>query len=118
MLIIATEGVFFTIAKKIIFFNKNQVSFHNNTFSFADQTVKFHGSACVFVAAVTFFSDPLPSNDRGIHIQTHRLMGRIYEVRLRDGLRCHKTHTKLHKDWLRHSKLNRVGVYTDTQIAW
>jgi hypothetical protein len=27
------------------------------------------------------FTEPLPSNDRGIHIQTHRLMGGIYEVR-------------------------------------
>jgi hypothetical protein len=25
-------------------------------------------------------TEPLPSNDRGIHIQTHRLMGGIYEV--------------------------------------
>jgi hypothetical protein len=42
MLIIASEGVFFTIAKKILFLNKNQVSFHNNTF-FAEQAVKFNG---------------------------------------------------------------------------
>jgi hypothetical protein len=46
--------------------------------------------ACVFVAMVTFlpshfptndkgiFTEPLPSNDRGIHVQTHRLMGQIY----------------------------------------
>jgi hypothetical protein len=27
------------------------------------------------------FTEPLPSNDRGIHIQAHRLMGGIYEVR-------------------------------------
>jgi hypothetical protein len=27
------------------------------------------------------FTEPLPSNDRGIHIQTQRLMGGIYEVR-------------------------------------
>jgi hypothetical protein len=27
------------------------------------------------------FTQPLPSNDRGIHIQTHRLMGGVYEVR-------------------------------------
>jgi hypothetical protein len=26
------------------------------------------------------FTNPLPSNDRGIHIETHRLMGGIYEV--------------------------------------
>jgi hypothetical protein len=27
-------------------------------------------------------TEPLPSNDRGIQIQIHRLMGTIYEVRL------------------------------------
>jgi hypothetical protein len=27
------------------------------------------------------FTEPLPSNERGLHIQTHRLMGGIYEVR-------------------------------------
>jgi hypothetical protein len=32
----------------------------------------FHGN---------FFAEPLPSNDRGIHIQIHRLIGGIYEVR-------------------------------------
>jgi hypothetical protein len=37
--------------------------------------------ACVFVAAVTYFTEPLPSNDRGIHVQTNRLMGDIYVVR-------------------------------------
>jgi hypothetical protein len=34
---------------------------------------------CVFVAAVTFFTEPLPSNDMGIDIQTQDLMGGIYE---------------------------------------
>jgi hypothetical protein len=33
--------------------------------------------SCIFVAAVTF----LPSNGKGILIQTHGLMGGIYEVR-------------------------------------
>jgi hypothetical protein len=28
---------------------------------------------CVFIAAVKFFTEPLSSNSRGIHIQTHRL---------------------------------------------
>jgi hypothetical protein len=27
------------------------------------------------------FTEPLPSNDRGIHMQTHRLMRGIYKVR-------------------------------------
>jgi hypothetical protein len=50
---------------------------------------------------------------RGIHIQTHRLMG----VRRWDGLRCHDIHTKFHKDWFRHLKANREE-FTDTQTAW
>jgi hypothetical protein len=31
------------------------------------------------------------------------LMGGIYDVRQWDGLRCHDTHTKFNKDWVRHS---------------
>jgi hypothetical protein len=27
------------------------------------------------------FTEPLPSNDVGIHVQTHKLMGGIYEIR-------------------------------------
>jgi hypothetical protein len=46
------------------------------------------------------FTKPLPSNDR-IHIQTHRLMGGIYEVRRSDVLSSHDIHTKFHKDWFR-----------------
>jgi hypothetical protein len=55
------------------------------------------------------FIDPLPSNDRGIHIQTHRLMGGIYEDVV-------EMHTKFHKDWFRHSKVDN-GEFTDTQTA-
>jgi hypothetical protein len=49
----------------------------------------------------------LPSNDRGLHIWTLRLMGGIYEVSRWDGLRYYDIHTKFHKDWFRHSKANR-----------
>jgi hypothetical protein len=52
----------------------------------------------------------------GIHIQTHRLMGRIYEVLCWDGLRWHDIDTKFHKDWFRHSKVDRKG-FIDTQTA-
>jgi hypothetical protein len=38
-----------------------------------------------------------------IHIQTHRLIGGIVEVRRWDGLRCHGIDTKFHKDWFKHS---------------
>jgi hypothetical protein len=60
-------------------------------------------------------TEPLPSNDRGIHIQTHRLMGDIYEVRRWDGLRCHDIHIKFHKDWFMHAKLNRGDTETYRQ---
>jgi hypothetical protein len=40
-------------------------------------------------------------------------MGGIYEVRHGDGLRGYDMHAKFHKDWFRHSKVNRGG-YTDS----
>jgi hypothetical protein len=61
---------------------------------------------CCFVCIrcrFSFRTESLPSNDRGVHIQTHRLMGRIYKVRRRDGLKCHdiqsliKTGLGIHK---------------------
>jgi hypothetical protein len=39
------------------------------------------------------FTEPQPNN------KTHILMGDIYEVCHWNGLRCHDTHTKFHKDW-------------------
>jgi hypothetical protein len=56
----------------------------------------------------------LPSNDRGLHIQTHRLMGRIHEVRSSDAIMCHVIYTKFHIDWLRHSKVVSCGTYIQT----
>jgi hypothetical protein len=56
------------------------------------------------------FTEPLPSDVKGTHI----LMGSIYEVRRRDGLRYHDTHTKFHNDWFRHSEIYR-GIYIQTQ---
>jgi hypothetical protein len=56
------------------------------------------------------FTEPLPSVDKEINIQTHRLLGGIYEVRRSDGLICHD------KVWLRHLKVD--GGYIDTQTAW
>jgi hypothetical protein len=53
------------------------------------------------------FTELFPSNDRGIHIQTHRLMGGIYEVCHWDGLRCHDIHMNFHQDWFSHSKVDR-----------
>jgi predicted phosphatase len=60
------------------------------------------------------FTEPLPTNDREIHIRDrHRLMGGIYEVRRWDGLKCHDIHTEFRKDKFRHSKVDRRG-FTDT----
>jgi hypothetical protein len=61
------------------------------------------------------FTDPLPSTDRGIHVQTYRLMGGIYEVCRWNRLRCHDMHTEFHKDWYRHSKVNWGDSQTHRQ---
>jgi hypothetical protein len=53
----------------------------------------------IFRCSGNVFTEPLPSNDRGIHIQTQRLMGGVYEARRSDGLRCYDIRTKFHKDW-------------------
>jgi hypothetical protein len=54
----------------------------------------------------------------GLHIQAHRLMGRINEERRSDGLSCHDMRNKFHKHWFRHTKVNTEGVvFTDTQTA-
>jgi hypothetical protein len=54
---------------------------------------------CVYIRyRCNIFTESLPINDRGIHIQTQRLMEGIYEVGLCDGLRCHDIHTMFHKD--------------------
>jgi hypothetical protein len=36
-------------------------------------------------------------------------MGGIYEVRRQDWLRFHDIHTKFHKNWFRHSKVDMGG---------
>jgi hypothetical protein len=46
---------------------------------------------CLFAARMCIFSSCLTNNDRGTHVQTHRLMGRIYEVCIWDGLRSQDT---------------------------
>jgi hypothetical protein len=59
------------------------------------------------------FTKSLPSNNRGMHIQTHRLMGGIYEVRCCDGLRCHIYTAIFIKIGSAIQKL--IGRKTDTQ---
>jgi hypothetical protein len=63
------------------------------------------------------FAEPLPNNDRGIHIQTHRLMGRVYERRY--WAHVPDMYTKFHKDWFRQSEFNGGGVweFKDTQTT-
>jgi hypothetical protein len=62
------------------------------------------------------FNPAFASNDKGTHVQTHRLIGGICEVRRWNGLRCHDNliRTKFHKNWFRHSKFNSGN----TQLAW
>jgi hypothetical protein len=63
------------------------------------------------------FTEPLSSNDSRIHIQTHKLMGGIYEVSCWDGLRCNDVHTNFHKDWFSHSKINGgIHRHTDSMV--
>jgi hypothetical protein len=69
----------------------------------------------VFVAAGTCLSSHSLATIGGIHIQTHRLMGGIYEVRRWGGLRCHDIHTKFHTDWFQHSEVIRGDTQTHRQ---
>jgi hypothetical protein len=48
-------------------------------------------------------------------MRTHKVIGRIYEVRRRDGLRCHDIHTKFHKDSFSNSKVNRGDIEAHRQ---
>jgi hypothetical protein len=43
-------------------------------------------------------------------------MGGIYEVRRSDELSCLDIHTKFHKDWFRHSEVDKGGIHRLT--AW
>jgi hypothetical protein len=59
------------------------------------------------------FTEPLPTDGRGIHVQTHGMMGGIYDVRRWDRwdrLRCHDTHTKFRKNWCGHWTVNE-GIH-------
>jgi hypothetical protein len=65
---------------------------------------------CVYICCRGEVStEPLPSNDGEIHIDTWG----IYEVRRLYELRCHDISTKFHKVWFRYSKVD--GGYTDRQ---
>jgi hypothetical protein len=57
------------------------------------------------------FTEPLTSIDKGVHIQTHRLMGGMCEIRRRDGLRCHAVHTNFIKAG---SDIQKVNTQTES----
>jgi hypothetical protein len=59
------------------------------------------------------FTEPLPSNDRGIHIQTHRLMGGIYEARRCGELRCHDIPSFIQ---IGSGIQKLIGGYTDSMV--
>jgi hypothetical protein len=62
---------------------------------------RVHSCVCIRCSG-NVFTEPLPSNDRGIHIQTHRLMmGGIYKYAVEMGSGV---------PWFRHSNINR-GVH-------
>jgi hypothetical protein len=61
-------------------------------------------------------TEPLPSNDMGIHIQSHRLMGGIYEERHWDGQKCRDTHTKLVEISSGSQKCIGTDTHTNTQM--
>jgi hypothetical protein len=63
----------------------------------------------VFVAAVICLLSRYLATIGGIHIQTHRLVGGIYDVCRWDGLRCHDIHTKFHKYCFSYSKVDGGG---------
>jgi hypothetical protein len=71
----------------------------------------------IFLCRGNVFTEPLPSNDRSIHIQTHRLMGGIYEVCRWDVLRCHGIHTKFRKDPFRNSKIIIIIIISKHPVA-
>jgi hypothetical protein len=60
------------------------------------------------------FTEPLPSNDKRICTERHKLVRGIYEVRRSNGLRFQDIRTKFRIDWFRHSKVNMEDTHTDT----
>jgi hypothetical protein len=70
----------------------------------------------VFIDEGTCFPSRCLAMKVGIHIQTHRLIGGIYEVRRWDVLRCHNIHTKVHWTGSGNQKLigGGGGLQTDS----
>jgi hypothetical protein len=66
---------------------------------------------CVFVVVGMCFPCRWLTLKGGIHIQTHKLMGELYDICHSNELGYHATHTKFHKYWFRHSKVDRGGIH-------
>jgi hypothetical protein len=63
------------------------------------------------LAITQTFTKALPSNEWGILIWTHRMIGGFYSVCHWHGIRCCDIHTKFHKDWFSLHKIsNDNGV--------
>jgi hypothetical protein len=60
---------------------------------------------CVFIVAATFPPRRFLATTGSIHIQTHKLIGGIYEAHRWNGFRCHDIHTKCDEVWFKHSNL-------------
>jgi hypothetical protein len=90
---------------------------HKDTHRHTCPTILF---LCIFVAARMCLPIHCLATKGRIHIQTHRLMGGIYEEHRWDWFRCHYMHTKFHKDWFKYSKVNGGKEFTGTctQTAW
>jgi hypothetical protein len=67
---------------------------------------------CIFVAAVTFLPVRCLASKEGLHIQTHKLIGRIYEVLRWDGLRCHPSFIKIG------SGFRKLIEGRDLEVTW
>jgi hypothetical protein len=104
-----------------LFYNLGRCYAMNPCFNRGDSLLELQYSYCHFLRNGLLLRShgSTPSGfqtcDNMMHIQTHRLMGRIYEVRRWDGLRCHNIHTEFQKVWFGHSKVDRGDTYTQTQ---
>jgi hypothetical protein len=80
--------------------------------------VKCLQCCCLAPRGGTQLLRPWLTTVRGLHMQTHRLMGGIYEVGLHhwDGVSCHDISTEFRKDLLKYSEVDgverEVNIYT------
>jgi hypothetical protein len=68
------------------------------------------------ILSLRVFTEPLHSNDKGMHIQTQKLTGGIYEICRCDMLRRFVTHTNFRN--IGSDIQTLLGGYTEKQTAW